>query len=85
MTFEGQKLNSVAGGLYPMVGGGFDITKNITIQAGAVFFRQPSFLPRDNSSEFKAAPTISLAFDFDGINRLRDAINDRNSDPYPQP
>ncbi len=85
MTFEGQKLNTVAGGLYPLVGGGFDITKNITIQAGAVFFRQPSFLPGDDSSEFKAAPSISLAFDFDGINRLRDAISDRKSDPYPQP
>lgn len=85
LTFEGQKLNSVAAGLYPVVGGGFDVTKNITLQVGAVFFRQPSFLPRDNTSEFKAAPTFSIAFDFDGINRLRDALNDRGSEPYPQP
>ena len=85
LTFEGQDLNAVAAGLYPVVGGGFDITKNITLQAGAVFFRQPGLPPNQNSSEFKAAPMISLAFDFDGINRLRDAFRERGSDPYPQP
>ncbi len=85
LEFEGQKLNGVAAGLYPMIGGGFDITKNITLQIGSVFFRQPSIFPNDNSSEFKAAPSISLAFDFDGINRLRDALSDRKKDPYPQP
>ncbi|MBX2821949.1 MAG: hypothetical protein KTR29_19800 [Rhodothermaceae bacterium] len=85
LDFEGQKLNSVAAGLYPVLGGGFDITKNITLQAGAVFFRQPGLPPNQNSSEFKAAPMVSFAFDFDGINRLRDAFRNRGSDPYPQP
>lgn len=74
LSFKGEDLKGVAAGLYPMVGGGFDITKNITLQAGVVFFRQPSFVPGDRTSEFKAAPSISLAFDFDGINRIRDAI-----------
>lgn len=85
LEFEGENLNGVAAGLYPMVGGGFDITKNITLQVGAVFFRQPSFLASDNTSEFKAAPSISLGFDFDGINRLRDALRDTDDTPYPQP
>jgi hypothetical protein len=85
LEFEGQGLKGVAGGLYPVIGGGFDVTKNITLQVGSVFFRQPSFFPNDSSSEFKAAPSISLAFDFDGINRLRDALSDTRSDPYPQP
>ncbi len=85
LSFEGQRLNTVAAGLYPVFGGGFDITKNITLQAGAVFFRQPSFRFNEDSSEFKAAPMISLAFDFDGINRLRDAFRGRGNDPYPQP
>ncbi len=86
LEFEGEPLKGVAAGLYPLVGGGFDITKHITLQVGAVFFRQPSFLASDNTSEFKAAPSISLGFDFDGINRLRDALN-RGDDkiPYGQP
>ncbi len=86
MEFEGEPLKGVAGGLYPLVGGGFDITKHITLQVGAVFFRQPSFLASDNTSEFKAAPSISLGFDFDGINRLRDALRgDNDRIPYAQP
>ena len=85
LNFEGQKLNSVAAGLYPVLGGAFDISKNITFQAGAVFFRQPGLPPNQNSSEFKAAPMISFAFDFDGINRLRDVFRERGSEPYPQP
>ena len=85
LDFENAPLDGVAGGLYPMLGGGFDITKNITLQVGGIFFRQPSFLPNDNSSEFKAAPSISIAFDFDGINRLRDAFRDTDDSPYPQP
>jgi|GEM_PF-3270691 len=85
LDFEGQKLNTVAAGLYPVLGGGFDITKNITLQAGAVFFRQPGLPPNQSSSEFKAAPMVSFAFDFDGINRLRDAFRNRGSEPYPQP
>ena len=85
LTFEGQKLNSVAAGLYPVFGGAFDITKNITFQAGAVFFRQPGLPPNQNNSEFKAAPMVSFAFDFDGINRLRDVFRERGSEPYPQP
>ncbi|MFK7846565.1 MAG: hypothetical protein AB8G77_14795 [Rhodothermales bacterium] len=85
LEFEGEPLKGVAAGLYPMVGGGFDITKNITLQAGAVFFRQPSFLPNNNTSEFKAAPSLSLGFDFDGFNRLRDALRDRSKAPYDQP
>lgn len=86
LEFEGEPLKGVAAGLYPMVGGGFDITKHITLQLGAVFFRQPSFFANDNTSEFKAAPSISLGFDFDGINRLRDAIRgDRDRIPYQQP
>ncbi len=85
LEFEGEPLKGVAGGLYPMIGGGFDITKNITLQAGAVFFRQPSFLANDNTSEFKAAPSLSIAFDFDGFNRLRDALRDRDKTPYGQP
>lgn len=85
LDFEGQKLNSVAAGLYPVFGGGFDITKNITLQAGAVFFRQPGLPPNQSSSEFKAAPMVSFAFDFDGINRLRDVFRERGREPYPQP
>ena len=85
LDFEGQRLNTAAAGLYPVFGGGFDITKNITFQAGAVFFRQPGLPPNQSSSEFKAAPMVSFAFDFDGINRLRDAFRERGSDPYPQP
>ena len=85
LEFERQRLRTAAAGLYPVLGGGFDITKNITFQAGAVFFRQPGLPPNQESSEFKAAPMISFAFDFDGINRLRDVLGDRRSDPYPQP
>ena len=85
LDFEGQRLRTAAGGLYPVLGGGFDITKNITFQAGAIFFRQPGLPPNQDSSEFKAAPMISFAFDFDGINRLRDAFRERGTDPYPQP
>ena len=85
LTFENQDLKTVAAGLYPVIGGGFDITKNITLQAGAIFFRQPGLPPNQNTSEFKAAPMISIAFDFDGINRLRDAFRGRGNEPYPQP
>ena len=85
LTFENEPLDGAVGGIYPVLGGGFDLTKNITLQVGAVFFRQPSFVSNDNSSELKAAPTLSFAFDFDGINRLRDAFRDGGRTPYPQP
>ncbi len=84
LEFEGSPLNGITAGLYPMVGGGFDITKHITLQVGAVFFRQPSFQANDNTSEFKAAPSISLGFDFDGFNRIKDAIGRKDKPPYGQ-
>lgn len=76
LQFENQRLNGATAGIIPLVGGGFDVTKNFTLQAGMIFFRQPSFVPGDNSSDFKAAPSLSIAFDFDGVNRVRDAIRD---------
>lgn len=76
LQFENQDLKAATAGFIPLVGGGFDITKNFTVQLGMIFFRQPSFVPGDNSSEFKAAPSLSVAFDFDGVNRIRDAIRD---------
>ncbi|MEZ4699940.1 MAG: hypothetical protein R2834_06390 [Rhodothermales bacterium] len=76
LQFESQNLKGATAGLIPLVGGGFDITKNFTVQLGMIFFRQPSFTPGDNSSEFKGAPSLSIAFDFDGVNRVRDAIRD---------
>jgi hypothetical protein len=76
LEFENQNLKGATAGLIPLVGGGFDVTKNFTVQLGMIFFRQPSFIPGDDSSEFKAAPSLSVAFDFDGVNRIRDAIRD---------
>ena len=70
------EMNSAALGLYPALGAGVDLTKHITLQVGAVFFRQPTFISGSDDSEFKAAPMMAFGFDFDGFNRIRNAIID---------
>ena len=76
LTFQGQDLMGATGNIYPVVGIGFDISKNITLQGGATFFRQPSVSALDPTSEFKAAPVLSMGFDFDGVNWIRDRFRD---------
>ena len=68
------EMNGAALGLYPALGAGVDLTKHITLQVGAVFFRQPTFISGSDDSEFKAAPMMAFGFDFDGFNRIRNAV-----------
>lgn len=76
IRYRGQEQEKVAGSLYPLLGAGFDLTRDITLQGGALFFRQP--IPAGVSTPARSSPEgalfVSLGLDLDLGNRISDLL-----------
>ncbi|MDH3892380.1 MAG: hypothetical protein OEV49_15000 [candidate division Zixibacteria bacterium] len=74
--YRGQQLESF-GSFFPVIGLGYDINPNFGITIGAVFFKQPSLNPlASNRDSEKAALWLSLDFDADLLNKLKEVTSD---------
>jgi hypothetical protein len=71
LRYHGQDQEKFAGNLQPVAGLSYDLTRYLTLEAGGVFYRQPSVNPATSStSRLRISPLIMIGFDFDGANRI---------------
>jgi hypothetical protein len=73
VRYEGEAQADLFGGLKPMVGLGYDVNRFLGVDAGLIFYRQPTLNPLDDAAvgDPRASPYLGLSFDFNIFNRLQ--------------
>lgn len=71
LKYRGQDMNDI-GGVMPVLGIALDINPDFNLTVGAVFFNQPKANPLADDSDLRVALWLSLDFDADLFNRIRE-------------
>jgi len=78
LEYFGQKLRAT-GGVMPVAGIGYDFSPQANLMIGGIAFRQPNPNPlATGNSTFRVSLWVSLVFDTDLFNRIRDASKKTN-------
>ncbi len=68
-NFKGQELKSILG-ITPFLGLSLDVSRYLSVDVGATFFKQESRSPLINDEKIRVGPVLGLNFDFDAFNRV---------------
>jgi hypothetical protein len=75
LSYKGQQLEGFLFNTKGMAGLGWDFIRYASVNVGFLLYRQPSISPLSDYSTLRCAPFLSVAIDFNFINKIKDLNN----------